>query len=126
MSQFKAGVSKVGFSLASGEDVSARAQALLSAEFGTGLTLTADVFPPSGSGVTGMCDKFNVPYMTKLPLDPNLLACCENGEGFTEKYEGGGESGEAVAAIRKIADELIKKVSWWEGRSDDLTIDKLP
>ncbi|GMH48548.1 hypothetical protein TrRE_jg13641 [Triparma retinervis] len=46
--------------------------------------------------------------LEKLPLDPNLLACCENGEGFTEKYGEGGESEEAVSALKAIADELVR------------------
>ena len=107
MAQFKASVDNLSFSSSSGEDVTERLKVAIEKEFGKGVIVTANVFPPSGEGVSGMCKKFNVPYLTKLPLDPNLLACCEKGEGFTDKYADGSDSVEAVSALRKIADSLM-------------------
>merc|ERR1712029_81219 len=46
----------------------------------------ADVFPASGGGPSGMARKFEVPYLGKLPLDPNLLKACEQGVCFVDLY----------------------------------------
>jgi Flp pilus assembly CpaE family ATPase len=64
---------------------------------------TADVFPASGGGPRGMADKFNVPYLGKLPLDPNLLKSCEDGVSFVEKYP----SSPAASPLNAIVDKII-------------------
>jgi Mrp family chromosome partitioning ATPase len=64
---------------------------------------TADVFPPSGNGPRGMAEKFAVPYLGKLPLDPNLLKACEDGVSFVEKYP----SSPAASPLNAIVDGLI-------------------
>ncbi|KAL3790119.1 hypothetical protein ACHAW5_007726 [Stephanodiscus triporus] len=63
----------------------------------------ADVFPPSGGGPRGMAEKFNVPYLGKLPLDPNLLKACEDGVSFVEKYP----SSPAASPLNAIVDKII-------------------
>jgi hypothetical protein len=35
------------------------------------------VFPTSGEGPAGMAAAFGVPFLGKLPMDPNLTACTE-------------------------------------------------
>ncbi len=64
---------------------------------------TADVFPPSGRGPRGMAEKFGVPYLGKLPLDPNLLKACEDGVSFVEKYP----SSPAASPLNALVDRLI-------------------
>ncbi|CAM9435796.1 unnamed protein product [Choristocarpus tenellus] len=44
------------------------------------------VFTPFGEGPRGMAEKYGVPYLGRIPLDPNLLKACEKGEAFTVKY----------------------------------------
>ena len=62
-----------------------------------------DVFPASGLGPKGMSEKFNVPYLGKLPLDPNLLKACEDGVSFIDKYA----SSPAASPLNDIVDKLI-------------------
>ncbi|KAL7443782.1 hypothetical protein ACHAXH_009591 [Discostella pseudostelligera] len=64
---------------------------------------SADVFPPTGFGPRGMAAKFNVPYLGKLPLDPNLLKACEDGTCFVEKYP----ISPAAKPLNDIVDNLI-------------------
>ena len=64
---------------------------------------TADVFPASGKGPRGMAEKFNVPYLGKLPLDPNLLKACEDGVSFVDKYP----LSPAASPLNGIVDKLI-------------------
>ena len=64
---------------------------------------SADVFPPTGYGPRGMASKFNVPYLGKLPLDPNLLKACEDGKCFVDKYP----MSPAAKPLNDIVDNLI-------------------
>eukprot|EP01083_Nonionella_stella_P048779 130228_1 len=63
----------------------------------------ADVFPTSGGGPKGMADKFKVPYLGKLPLDPNMLKACETGVSFVDKYP----SSPATSPLNSIVDKII-------------------
>ncbi|EED92964.1 hypothetical protein THAPSDRAFT_22368 [Thalassiosira pseudonana CCMP1335] len=62
-----------------------------------------DVFPASGNGPRGMAERFNVPYLGKLPLDPNLLKACEEGASFVDKFP----SSPAATPLNDIVDKLI-------------------
>lgn len=63
----------------------------------------ADVFPSSCGGPKGMAEKFNVPYLGKLPLDPTLLKACEEGTSFVDKYP----SSPAASPLNGIVDKLL-------------------
>lgn len=34
----------------------------------------------------GMAKRFNVPYLGKLPMDPNMMRACEEGKSFLEIF----------------------------------------
>lgn len=44
------------------------------------------VFAEFGSGPRGMAGSYGVPFLGKIPMDPNLLKACEEGEAFTTEY----------------------------------------
>lgn len=67
------------------------------------MVAAADVFPSSGGGPRGMAEKFGVPYLGKLPLDPNLLKACEEGTSFVDKYP----SSPATSSLNDIVNKLI-------------------
>ena len=67
------------------------------------MMVTTDIFPSSGIGPRGMATQYNVPYLGKLPLDPNLLKACEEGSSFVEKYS----SSPAAQPLNDIVDKLI-------------------
>ena len=46
----------------------------------------ADIFPPSGGGPQAMSAQFQIPYWGTLPLDPDLLQCCESGKTFVDEH----------------------------------------
>ena len=58
----------------------------------------AEVFPAFGSGPQGMAAAFDVPFLGKLPLDPDLLRACEEGVSLAEKAP----ESSAVPALEKI------------------------
>ncbi len=45
-----------------------------------------DIFGPSGEKVQKMCAEMNVDYLGSLPLDPDMLKCCEQGKSYTSSY----------------------------------------
>lgn len=67
------------------------------------MVASTEVFPTYGGGPKGMAEKFNVPYLGKLPLDTNLLKACEEGTSFVDKYP----SSPATFPLNGIVDKLI-------------------
>ena len=73
-------------------------------------SLQCNLFTPasgaSNEGVVGgpikMAEKFNVPYLGRLPMDPNLLNACENGKSFVEEYEVSPAKNEFQRIVSKI------------------------
>ena len=55
----------------------------------------------------GMSQRFNVPYLGKLPMDPNLMKSCENGTSYLELYP----TAPAAIALNIIVDQIIKYVT---------------
>jgi len=71
-----------------------------------GMIAGADVFPASGRGPRGMAEKFNVPYLGRLPLDPNLLKACETGVCFVDIHA----TSPAASPLNDIVDKLIERL----------------
>ncbi|KAL3826835.1 hypothetical protein ACHAXA_005677 [Cyclostephanos tholiformis] len=76
---------------------------------------SADVFPPSGNGPRGMAEKFNVPYLGRLPLDPNLLKACEDGVSFVDRYP----TSPAASPLNAICDKIILALPVEDDNEDD-------
>ena len=51
-----------------------------------------------------MASLFSVPYLGKLPMDPNMMYACENGFSFLEKFP----NSPAAGPFSAIVDLLIK------------------
>lgn len=68
------------------------------------MMVTANVFPPSGGGPRGMANRFNVPFLGTIPLDPNLLKSCEDGVCFVQAFP----QSPAVASLNSITDQVVK------------------
>lgn len=69
------------------------------------MNISTNVFPSSGTGPKGMAEKFNVPFLGRIPLDPNLLQCCEKGQCFVDTY--GESDSAAVGPFNDLVDGLI-------------------
>ena len=65
---------------------------------------SAKVFPPTGSGPRGMAEKFQVPFLGSLPLDPKLLQSCEQGIAFVQHFP----DSAAAMAINAITDQIVE------------------
>lgn len=51
-----------------------------------------------------MSDFFNVPYLGKLPMDPNMMKACEEGKSFLEAYPNSPASQPFADIVKKIVD----------------------
>jgi Mrp family chromosome partitioning ATPase len=78
-----------------------------------------DVFPPFGKGPKGMAEKFNVPYLGKLPLDPNLLKACEDGVSYVDHFP----SSPGVAPLNDIVDKLILALPVEDDEDEDAAME---
>jgi hypothetical protein len=50
----------------------------------------------------GMADRFGVPYLGKLPMDPNMMKACEEGKSFLEAFPGSAASGPFAEVVAQI------------------------
>ncbi|CAM9241903.1 unnamed protein product [Ectocarpus sp. 8 AP-2014] len=73
---------------ATGEDKTESARAVLREKAPELLELMAQttVFTSFGKGPRGMAESYGVPFLGSIPMDPNLLKACEEGEAFTTMY----------------------------------------
>lgn len=68
------------------------------------MVAASDIFPMSGTGPKGMADQHGVPYWGALPLDSNLLRCCEEGVCFVDAYP----KSLAARSLNDVVDRLVK------------------
>jgi len=80
------------------------------------LIASANAFPPSGDGPEGMSLRYNVPYMGKIPLDPNLLKSCEEGLCFVQAFP----HSAAVSAVNSIADSIVRALPVDEALDEEM------
>ncbi len=50
----------------------------------------------------GMAQRFDVPYLGKLPMDPNMMRACEEGKSFLEAYPGSVAAAPFAAVVQQI------------------------
>ena len=50
----------------------------------------------------GMARLFQVPYLGKLPMDPNMLRACEEGKSFIDAYPTSVASAPFSSIIKKL------------------------
>lgn len=55
-----------------------------------------------------MAERFNVPYLGRLPMDPNLLNACESGVSFLDEYPVSPARNDFQAIVNKIVEGSSK------------------
>jgi Mrp family chromosome partitioning ATPase len=68
------------------------------------MIVTTDVFAAHGAGVKGMAEKFKVPYLGRVPLDPQLVKACDAGEAVPASCPAG-------IALRGIVARIVEAVT---------------
>lgn len=62
-----------------------------------------DIFKATTGGGESLCKEFNIPYWGKVPLDPRLGVCCDQGESFVDLYP----ESEATLCLVDIVENLM-------------------
>ncbi|XP_059670012.1 cytosolic Fe-S cluster assembly factor NBP35 [Cornus florida] len=67
------------------------------------LVACTEIFDSSGGGATKMCSDMGVPFLGKVPLDPQLCKAAEEGRScFTDN-----KCGVSAAALKKIVEKVV-------------------
>jgi NUBPL iron-transfer P-loop NTPase len=72
---------------------------------GNGTTTTATTTATATATPESMANKFGVPYLGKLPMDPNMMNACEQGVSFLQAYT----NSIAAPAFARIVDQVVEK-----------------
>ncbi|CAH0475245.1 unnamed protein product [Peronospora belbahrii] len=65
-----------------------------------------EVFPASNGGGEAMANKFNVPFLGRLPLDNKMTDACEEGVSFLDEYP----DSVAATAFNKIVQDIVASI----------------
>jgi len=102
---------------AAGEDVTAASLAAIKLHCPELMdcSITTNLFTPSSDAAQEsnpklMAEKFNVPYLGRLPMDPNMMACCEKGENFLQKHP----NSAAAAPLRAIVANMLSNLAGFD------------
>ena len=95
----------------SGADVTEAALAKLQLVFPELLScsLQAPLFTPPTSTQSNpetMCAAFSVPYLGRLPMDPNVMRACETGQNFLQTFP----SSSAASPFKDIVSQIVTMV----------------
>jgi MinD-like ATPase involved in chromosome partitioning or flagellar assembly len=63
--------------------------------------------PPLCNNPQSMAERFGVPYLGKLPMDPNILRACEEGKSFIDAYP----SSVAAAPFAEIVQKIVQQTA---------------
>lgn len=78
----------------------------------------SDIFAaPAEGGPAAMADKFGVPFLGSLPIDPLLLRSCEAGEAYVVRHK----EAAGVPAFLSVVGQLVKKT---EGKAAELKLEE--
>lgn len=64
----------------------------------------SQIFPPTTGGAEKMAADMNVPFLGKLPLDPRIGKCCDEGKSFLSEVSDSPASKAYMEIIRKIVE----------------------
>jgi Mrp family chromosome partitioning ATPase len=69
-------------------------------------TTESKIFPNNShsSPTDAMCSEMEVQFLGKLPLDPRITRCCDEGKNFLEEYE----SSPVVSSLKEIVAKIQK------------------
>eukprot|EP00606_Chrysophyceae_sp_TOSAG23-5_P000856 GSChrysophyteH2.ASY1.ANO1.122.1 assembled CDS len=79
--------------------------------------ITSHLFMPNTSASAesnpqSMARKYGVPYLGRLPMDSNMMSCCETGDNFLEKFP----DSAAAEPLRDIVKNLLQNLG--EGQEE--------
>lgn len=73
---------------------------------------SSEIFPPTSGGAKVMTETMNVKLLGRVPLDPRIAKCCDEGKSFLTQLP----ESPATKAYLKIVDQI--KVYCEEGKQE--------
>ena len=67
-------------------------------------TSESKIFKSTTGGAKKLCEDYNIPLLGKVPLDPLLARCCDEGKDFLVTYP----SSPTTISIKNISNEILK------------------
>jgi MinD superfamily P-loop ATPase len=61
----------------------------------------------SSEGGRLLAEEQNIPFLGKIPIDPQLTSSCENGVSFVEKFP----DSPSLKAVQQLVETLIKQTA---------------
>ena len=116
MSSYQTKVSDLTF-LKDGVDETANVLAALKEKCPEVVDMVAasNIFPATGAGAKGMAKSYEVPYWGELPMDSDLLRCCDEGKSFVDAYP----DNLAAKALNGFVDQLVKELPVEEAHMEE-------
>ncbi|XP_072167635.1 cytosolic Fe-S cluster assembly factor nubp1-B-like [Diadema setosum] len=68
----------------------------------------SQIFPPTTGGATKMCEDLKIPFLGKLPLDPRIGKCCDEGKSFFEEVPDSPATQAYLDIIQRIRSHCTK------------------
>jgi len=65
---------------------------------------TSDIFPAVSGGAKTMAEEMKLPLLASLPIDPQMLRCCEKGESYLSVHP----QGAAAEAFKGLVQSVLK------------------
>lgn len=78
------------------------------------MVAASNVFPVSGTGPKGMAEQYGHPYWGTLPLDSDLMKCCEDGKSFVDTFP----DSLAAKSLNGFVDKLVEALPVREASSE--------
>lgn len=76
------------------------------------------IYPSTTGGGQGLAEETKIPFLGKLPLDPKMVQCCENGQSYMTTHP----EGAAVAPFTAFVDNVLNGLP---ERTDTKTSDRM-
>lgn len=70
----------------------------------------SQIFPPTTGGAQKMAADMEVPFLGKVPLDPRIGRCCDEGKSFLSEVPESPAANAYKQIIQKILDYCDKRV----------------
>lgn len=69
--------------------------------------VSANIFPATGGGPKAMAEQYKIPYWGILPMDTDLLECCEKGATFVDEHP----SSVAAKSLNHFCKQITSKLT---------------
>ncbi|XP_033630001.1 cytosolic Fe-S cluster assembly factor nubp1-A-like [Asterias rubens] len=78
----------------------------------------SQIFPPTTGGAEKMADDLKIPFLGKLPLDPRIGKCCDEGKSFFEEVPDSPATHAYLSIINKLKSACQKDNQGGENNMD--------